>query len=365
MHALGIILLIAYLGANIYIFIRGFSFSLLDKRKKTIRIVYSILYWFFTLLFLLALGLRHWLLPEWLGHWMYQLGHIWLVFTLYMLPLLLICDLVRFFKPSFNKGFTLSAILTLLVLGWGYYNYLHPEVTTVDISINKPITSSTKNYKVVLISDLHLGYGRGTKAVRQYVKMIENQRPDLVLVAGDLIDNSAEAVNRLRLDRDLSKLQVPDGVYLVLGNHEYISGINESLQFIDALPFHLLRDEVFTLPNGIQLVGRDDKTNQERLSVKKLTDKVSMDAPIILIDHQPFETEDAEACGVDLQVSGHTHNGQLWPFTALTQRLFRVSYGYRQFDDFHVYVSSGLGLWGPPLRIGTKSELVVLNLSFN
>lgn len=365
MHILGLLLLIAYLGGNTYIYIRGLSFSLLKKSRKTFRVLYSVLYWFLTLLFLMALGLRNWLLPEWLGHSMYQIGHVWLAFTLYMLPLLLLSEFIRLFKPSFNKGFSISFFITIIVLGIGYYNYLHPEVTSVNISIDKPLADSQKEYKVVLLSDLHLGYGRGTSAIRHYVKMVEKEQPDLVLIAGDLIDNSSEAVSRLHLDRELSKMKARDGVYVVLGNHEYISGVEGSMDFISRLPFHLLRDEVYTLPNGIQLIGRDDKSNSGRESVKQLAEKTALDAPIILLDHQPFETEQAEDAGIDLQVSGHTHNGQLWPFTLITRSLFRVSYGYQQFGNFHLYVSSGLGLWGPPLRIGTKSELVVLNLSFN
>lgn len=363
MHAIGVLILIAYLGGNTYIYIRGLSF--LKKRTRGFRIFYTIAYWLFALLFLVSLSLRNMLLPEWIGHWMYQVGHAWLVFTLYMIPLLVLCDVIRLFIPSFKRAFSVSFILTLLVMGYGYYNYLHPIVTTVDIAIDKPLNADRKDYKVVLLSDVHLGYGRGTKAVEQYVQMVNEQQADLVLIAGDLIDNSAEAVVRLGLGKGLAKMTAGDGVYIVPGNHEYISDIKGTVDFLNTLPFHLLRDEVFVLPNGIQLVGRDDKANPNRASIEELFDNVSLDSPIILLDHQPLETEASEAVGVDLQVSGHTHNGQIWPFSLLTCSLFRVSYGYQRFGDFHLYVSSGLGLWGPPLRIGTKSELVVLNLTFN
>ena len=146
-------------------------------------------------------------------------------------------------------------------------------------------------------------------------------------------------------------------------NHEYISGIRKSMQFIKETPIHLLRDEVVTLPGGIQIIGRDDRSNKSRLSLQELVKNIDPAKPVILLDHQPYNLSDTENAGIDLQFSGHTHRGQVWPISLITDHLFDQSYGYRKWGNSHIYVSSGLSLWGPPFRIGTDSELVVFNIT--
>ena len=162
---------------------------------------------------------------------------------------------------------------------------------------------------------------------------------------------------------ELSKLRAPLGIYMVPGNHEYISGIKESIRFIENTPITLLRDSVLTLPNGMQLIGRDDRSNKSRRSLQDLMKKVEKDKPILLLDHQPYGLTESEAAGIDLQFSGHTHRGQVWPMSLVTDYLYEQSHGYRQWGNSHIYVSSGLSLWGPPFRIGTESEMVVFQLS--
>ena len=123
----------------------------------------------------------------------------------------------------------------------------------------------------------------------------------------------------------------------------------------------MLRDSVVTLPNGIQLIGRDDRHNRKRRSLQELMVNIDKSKPIILLDHQPFDLEETKAAGIDLQFSGHTHHGQIWPINWVTDYIFEQSHGYRQWGNSHVYVSSGLSLWGPPFRIGTHCEMVIFN----
>ena len=124
----------------------------------------------------------------------------------------------------------------------------------------------------------------------------------------------------------------------------------------------LLRDSVVTLENGIQVIGRDDRRQRDRESLDKLVRQTDPSKPILLIDHQPYDLEQTVDAGIDLQFSGHTHHGQVWPLTYLTDYLFELSYGYEKRENTHLYVSSGLSLWGPPYRIGTDSEIVVFYL---
>ena len=129
----------------------------------------------------------------------------------------------------------------------------------------------------------------------------------------------------------------------------------------------VLRDEIVSLPNGLQIVGREDRASRQfagkrRLSLDTLMTGVNPSLPVILMDHQPFHLEESTRAGVDLQLSGHTHHGQLWPFNHITSAIYELSHGYRRIGETHFYVSSGVGTWGPPVRLGNRPEIVLLTL---
>lgn len=173
----------------------------------------------------------------------------------------LLTDILKRFYTPFRYGFPVSLLLTFILLGCGYYNYRHPKTNAVDITINKPYENNSQPIKIVAVSDIHLGYGTGKSALKKYVNMINEQKPDLILIGGDLIDNSVVPLYTEKMSEELSELKAPMGIYMVPGNHEYISGIDESARFIKSTPIQLLIDSVVTLPNGIQLIGRDDRHN--------------------------------------------------------------------------------------------------------
>ena len=356
-----IVLIIAYLGGNTYIFYRGAQ--ALSGFPPGIKITLSVLFWLGALSFFGSMLSRNVKMPLYLSHTMYHIGTSWLIFTLYMVLFLLFFDIMKLFRFSFHYGFLLSLLFTFVLLGYGYYNYRHPKTHIIDLTLHKPITDLRQPVKIVAVSDIHLGNGTGKAALKQYVKMINEQKPDLVLIGGDLIDNSVVPLYAENMAEELSELKAPLGIYMVPGNHEYISGIDESIRFIQNTPIQLLRDSVITLPGGIQLIGRDDRSNRSRLSLQELAAQADKEKPVILLDHQPYGLEESEKAGIDLQFSGHTHRGQVWPMSLVTDRLFEQSHGYRQWGNSHVYVSSGLSLWGPPFRIGTESEMIVFRLS--
>lgn len=361
MPAFFIILITVYLAGNAYIFCRGAQ--ALSAFPVGAKVSLAILFWLGALSFFGTMLSRNMKMPVWISHTMYEVGTGWLIFTLYMVLFLLLFDILKLFRVSFNYGFLLSLLLTFILLGYGYYNYRHPKTNIIDIALDKPHTDDRKPIKIVAVSDIHLGNGTGKTALKQYVKMINEQNPDLILIAGDLIDNSVIPLYAENMAEELSELKAPLGIYMVAGNHEYISGIDESIRFIQSTPIRLLRDSVVTLPNGIQLIGRDDRSNHSRRSLQELMANVKKDQPIVLLDHQPYELEETEKAGIDLQFSGHTHHGQVWPMSLVTDYVYAQSHGYRQWGNSHIYVSSGLSLWGPPFRIGTESEMVVFQLS--
>lgn len=153
------------------------------------------------------------------------------------------------------------------------------------------------------------------------------------------------------------------GIYMVPGNHEYISGIAECEEYIqENTCIRMLRDSIVSLPCGITVIGRDDRTNRNRLPLESLLAQAGQENPVIVLDHQPYELAKTDSLGVDIQLSGHTHAGQVWPLNHVVDVMYEQSHGYRKWTHSHIYVSSGLSLWGPPFRIGTRSDMAVLKI---
>lgn len=352
-----LIILAAYLLGNVYIFVR--SLQLLSDVPALWRVLFIVLFWVVALGFFFAMMARNIELPEGLSRTLFRAGSSWMVFILYMVLILGVSDIVRLMVPAFKFGFPLALGLTVILLIYGHLNYIHPNVERVDISLDKPIEGEVR---IAAVSDVHLGEGTGKRQLQRYVEKINALNPDVIVIAGDLIDNSLLPLYRERMDEELSQLRAPMGVYMALGNHEYISGAEESIEFLRNTPIRLLRDEVATLPNGIQIIGRDDHSNRSRLSLSQLLDKTSPERPIIVLDHQPHNLAHVANSGIDLQFSGHTHRGQVWPLSLITDYMYEQSYGYRLWGNTHIYVSSGLSLWGPPFRIGTESEVVLFTI---
>lgn len=204
-----IILITVYLGGNTYIFYRGAQ--ALSGLPGGFKISLAILFWLATLSIVGTMLTRNIKMPVFLSHTMYEVGTGWLIFTLYMVLFLLAFDLLKLYRVPVNYGFILSLIFTVVLLGYGYYNYHHPKTNTINIALDKPLAGDAKPIKIVAVSDLHLGNGTGKTALKRYVKMINEQNPDLILIAGDLIDNSVVPLYTEKMMEELSELKVPLG----------------------------------------------------------------------------------------------------------------------------------------------------------
>lgn len=407
----------AYLLGNVYIFIRGWQgisallplFHCSKGISVGVKILFTLVVWGAAASLFIALFSRDAALPAWLQGGMYNIGSIWLVFTLYMVLALLAVDILRIFiwhQPLREFGFVAAFAFTFGLLLYGYINYRNPKVEELNIDLEsgeaskgaenlagRDNLSGRKKLRIVAISDLHLGFATQKKHLQRYVEKINSLSPDIILIAGDLIDNSIKPVEQQRMQEELGMLRAPGGIYMVPGNHEYISGIADVEAFLQKTPVVLLRDSVVMHPSGIAIAGRDDRSNRGRLPVEELLGKVAVagsaggageidkagrvaeareagesgeagDVPVILLDHQPYEIAHKDSLGIALQFSGHTHQGQVWPMSILVDRMYEQSHGWRKWNNSHVIVSSGLSLWGPPFRIGTDSDLWVLNLTF-
>ena len=359
---------------NIYLFNKGWK--LLHAKRKS-RIVYSIAFFIVYISFSLAMLGRNYF-PLYIQKPMYMLGTGWLGFMLYLTLYFLLTDLLHFinkffpfFPKQWKKGSTFRRIQVLsgvllasILLSYGYYHFSHPSVTRKEIFISKS-GNEYRELKAVGISDLHLGITVGKSRLKKYVEIINAQEPDIILIAGDVIDNNLYPLNKDKMWEELNQLKAPLGVYFCLGNHEYLSGIEESLTFLKKTSFHILIDESVLVDDSFYIIGRDDLHGKNRKDLADLVQNLDKFRPMILLDHKPFHLEEAEENQIDFQFSGHTHYGQLFPLNLITHRVFELPYGYMKKGSTNYYVSSGLGLWGPQYRIGTKSEVVVFDIKFN
>lgn len=354
-----IIILLSYIGANVYIFIRGEQ--AITTFPTGLKIALAILFWICVILVFINLFARNAKIASPLSGAMYEIGNSWLIVTLYMFLLLLIFDILKLCGVHYNYGFITSVIIIGFTLTYGYIKYRHPKINNIKLTLND---NGQHHLKILAFSDLHLGNGTRKKALQRYVKMINAQNPDLILIGGDLIDNSVRPLYKQNMKEEIAELKAPLGIYMVPGNHEYYSGINESVKFIGSTKIRLLRDTIVTLEDSLQIIGRDDYTNHSRKSLKELMKTSDRNKPTILLDHQPRHLSETQAEGINLQFSGHTHHGQVWPFNWITNKIFEQSHGYKKWGKSNIYVSSGLSLFGPPFRIGTQSDMAVFNITY-
>ena len=308
-------------------------------------------------------------MPLWLAQWGYEVGTSSLFVLLYLVMLFLVLDLgrlVRLVPKSllYQNGYTAIGILVLMLglFVYGNLHYQHKERVVLDLQTTKPLA---KDYKIVMASDFHIGYHNPRKELARWVDMMNAENPDFILIAGDIIDGSLRPIMEEKMAEEFHRLKAP--VYACLGNHEFYAGVPEARQFYQDAGIHLLVDEVAVIDSSIVIVGRDDRTNMRRKPIKDLMKEQSpkfknQNPYILVLDHQPYNLDRAEASGVDFQLSGHTHRGQVWPISWITDAIYECSWGSHQRGATQYYVSSGIGIWGGKFRIGTQSEYVVATL---
>lgn len=369
-----------YTAGNFYVFIRGMQALSLSGWLNVLYISVFVLLW---LSFIVSRFTGHTQLFT-LHHVLTWTGSFWLVIIFYAFLLVLAIDIVRVFNLIFHflpeknsieylslKKYTFyigSGVVLLLVL-YGHLNAIMTRVHKVEISSYKAIEGRT-SLKIGLATDIHLGTLVGKYRLEKLVRLMDQEKPDIILLAGDLLDEAQEPILNEDIGAPLKNLKAPLGVYAVPGNHEYIGGIKQASAYIKSLGINLLKDSVDMPAKKIIIVGRDDiqassiDGSHKRKQLNELLFNLDTSNFIIMMDHQPYKLDDAVLNHIDLQVSGHTHHGQFWPFNFVTSAIFEVSRGLVQKGNTHIFVSTGFGTWGPPVRIGNKPEIAIIKVNF-
>ncbi len=359
-----------FLLINSYVITRGWQALSSSSIFRTNYVIVMIIL-FSTLMISMIFGNKF---PIYIAKTLSFVGFTYFIIFGYLFISFFVVDIIRLanyflhFLPAGMAGFrlwtmylSLSVITILLIVG--NYNFNNPEVVTLNLSSTKP--TQNKEIKIVTASDIHLGISIGKENLKRYVKLINDQHPDIVLLAGDISDRLVEPIIRQNMLEEFRSIKAPLGVYAINGNHEhYAEEPNAMAKYLQKAGIVVLRDEVTYVDSSFYVVGREDRTNPKRKSLQQIIYGFNQDKPIILMDHQPYELEEAEQNNIDFQISGHTHNGQFFPGNIFVKNMYEIAYGYLKKGKTHYYVSSGLGLWGPQYRIGTQSEIVVVNFKF-
>lgn len=311
------------------------------------------------------------------------IGSLYVALMVYLLLLIFLVDILRlvnvfinFFPAVVRNNSQIAALVSffvvlgtaLIIVTVGYINALNPRLRILDLTINKP-AGNVQALNIVVASDIHLGRIVGNGRLEKFVNIINELKPDLVLFPGDIVDEDAGPAAGQNMVATLQKVKAPYGVFSVTGNHEYYGGIQKNLEFLRKGNVTVLQDASIKIADAFYLIGRRDRNalrfGEKRKSLGELLQDVDARYPLILMDHQPLHLEEAELNGIDIQLSGHTHNGQIFPFNLINKPFYEMNWGYLRKGKTQYYVSSGVGTWGPPVRTANVPEVVQIRISFN
>jgi predicted MPP superfamily phosphohydrolase len=373
------IFLSLYAAVNYYIFIHGWqSLEGLDHLK----IFYLVLFLIASLSYLAAKFMEKILSPI-LYDILLGIGSFWFAFMLYFFLSILIIDLFHltslifhFYPTYINQnylfikhitGLAVVVIVSIIVTA-GYINTRFFSIKTLNLELRKG-SGQLNELNAVLISDVHLSPINNGAHLTKIVNKVNDLHPDIVFIAGDLVDDNAQILEERNIGSALRNFKAKYGVYAITGNHEFINGIDGCIKYMKDYGLLLLRDSVVKIDNSFYLVGRDDRANRQfangkRKTIPEILKGTDSNLPIIMMDHTPFGLEEAMNSNIDLQLSGHTHHGQMFPLNLITSMIYEKSWGYLKKGNTQYYISCGVGTWGAPVKIGSPSEIVNLKIKF-
>ncbi|MDO4878137.1 MAG: metallophosphoesterase [Neisseria sp.] len=296
----------------------------------------------------------------------FRLTALWMVFMLFTLFAALAVLLLYFLlrgrvaEKRLARGlriFAPSAVAALF--GLSLYNAYTPIVRHYRVEIDKPLE---RPLRIGMASDLHLGILFGARQLDDLAKIMNDEKVDIILLPGDIMDDDTAAYEAEHMQPHLARLRAPLGVYATLGNHDLFGAQQQITRAIEQAGIRVLRDEAVEIDGRFSVVGRPDELDRGRLDTARLLQKADTAKPVILLDHRPTSIEQHARLPIDVQVSGHVHNGQVFPANLIVRALYRIHYGYEHIGRGHFFVTSGYGFWGVPLRLGSQSEVMIIDV---
>ena len=376
--ALVFLLLAIYLSANYYIGKRIYKNISYSFRLNPF--IYWGIFGFFAVFYILARMVEGWL-PYGFAKILVPLSSYWIVFFFYGLLFFAVLDgiglldrkidfLPEKYKYRKDNRFLITVLVLVTIFSlmiWGSFNAKNLTATSYVVETEKALS---RGYRVALISDLHISYQIGYQELEKIIQEVNGLLPDVILIAGDIFDGDWRTFFEEDINSLLGTFNPGIGTYAVLGNHDNFMENRPMLRpILEANGITLLKDEAALVNGELLIIGRKDITEnrtrygmEERLPLGTLLEEPDKQKYLILMDHSPLDIYEAAARGVDLHVAGHTHGGQMYPFGLLTERAYAFDYGQLIKDSYHLIVSSGAGTWGPPVRIGTRSEVVLIEI---
>ena len=306
------------------------------------------------------------------------LGSLWFVGMVHFFFVSLLYDMVKltnmtthWISPLKMQSIAyhttwITVIGTGATIVLGYINARNPKIRRYTLSLKKK-NPVTKHLRIVVASDIHLGPTNGVGHIERVVKQINALKPDLILLPGDIVDGELDPVIRRDLGSYLWKFSSTYGTYGITGNHEYIGGMERAREYLIEHGITILQDETLEIA-GIVIVGRDDiswiRFGRHRKSLSEILTRTDKKKPLILMDHQPKKLSEAQKNGIDIQFSGHTHNGQIWPLNLIVKRLFELPVGYKKKGNTNIFVATGVGTWWPPVRTNARPDILCVDVDF-
>ncbi len=341
---------------------------------RVVKILFIFFYLCLVLAFPIAEMLSHASGMGWAGFIMVP-GYYSLPLLLYLLLFVILLDLsIGFGRVTkilsgetvkslrFRKArlfLCLAVPVAVVVIGAVRNN--HPQIRSYSIEIPRK-SSGIRQMKIAFAADFHLREATSPRLMERFVEKVNAENPDIVLIGGDVLEGDRQDEKLGGFEAQFRRLKARYGVYGVPGNHDLHRA--HAMPFFDRAGIRLLKDTVERIDDAFYLVGRNDGRSGRRKSVEELLKNCDRSLPVIVLDHRPTDLDNVSRSGADILLSGHTHNGQLFPVNFITRRHYELSWGYKLKNQTHVFVTSGIQVWGPPVRTAGVSEIVIVNVSF-
>lgn len=374
-----IIFFAVYSAVNFYIFIRGWQAI---SHIPILKPFYIIIFLLSALAYIIA-KIFNSKLPALIYDILLWPGSFWFAFMLYFFLFIVLIDFSRLLNylfsiyPSFiTSNFQTTKLVTFIpvilissiIIIAGYLNTRNIKINHVEIEIPRK-ASKLGELNVVLVADFHLNPVNDGNLLDKIVRKINELNADIVLIPGDIVDDRVEILKRKNIGKELSEIKSKYGVYVSNGNHEFINGVEGADKYLREFNLNVLRDSAVLIENSFYILGREDRskpsfTNKRRKSLGEILKEVDRSFPVIVIDHTPLGFSETVEENIELQLSGHTHHGQMFPLNFITNMIYEVSWGYLKKEKTQFYVTCGVGTWGPPVRLGSDSEIVKLAIRF-